>query len=201
VKLHTLDLALREPALLVDRLLITNCTVGSLQALRKQAERGKGGFTLTDGLLLKNGRLVVLTDNTDEALIANLIREAHDQISSTHPGRSKTARILGQKYYWAGLTASVTQYIRNCHPCKRAHVPRDRTPRLLYPLPVPDRPWQHVTMDFKSFLVDKHGYDIAYVIIDWLSKQSTFIPCYKTTIVKDMAQLYISYVYRYREAP
>ena len=201
VELHALDQVLREPALLVNRLLTANRTAGSLQALRKQAERGERDFTLADGLLLRNGRLVIPTEGTDEALIADLIREAHDQISSAHPGRSKTARILGQKYYWAGLNASVAQYIRNCHSCRRAHVPRDRTPGLLHPLPVPDRPWQHVTMDFKSFPVDKHGYNAAYVVIDRLSKQSTSIPCYKTTTAKDMAQLYVSYVYRYRGAP
>ena len=55
-------------------------------------------------------------------------------------------------------------------------------------------------MDFKSFPVDKHGYDIAYVVIDRLSKQSTSIPYYKTTTIKDIAQLYISYVYYYRGA-
>jgi transposase InsO family protein len=143
----------------------------------------------------------VPTDSTDEALIADLIREAHDQISSAHPGQSKTARILAQRYYWPGLNTSVAQYIRNCHPCRRSHVPRDRTPGLLHPLPVPTRPWQHVTMDFKSFPKDKHGYDAAYVVIDRLSKQSISIPCYKTTTAKDMAQLYVSYVYRYRGAP
>lgn len=140
VELHALDPALREPALLVDRLLTTNRTASSLQALRKQAEREEGDFTLTDGLLLKNGQLVMPTDNTDKALITDLIREAHDQISSTHPGQSKTTRILGQKYYWTGLNASIGQYIRNCHPYRRAHVPRDHTPGLLHPLPVPDRP-------------------------------------------------------------
>ena len=56
-------------------------------------------------------------------------------------------------------------------------------------------------MDFKSFPKDKHGYDTTYVIIDWLSKQSISIPCYKTMIAKDMAQLYVLYVYRYRGAP
>ena len=35
VELHALDLVLREPTLLVDRLLATNHTAGSLQALRK----------------------------------------------------------------------------------------------------------------------------------------------------------------------
>jgi transposase InsO family protein len=201
VEIHALDREMHELTLLVDRLLAANRTTDSLQAMRKQAERGEGDFTLTNGLLLRNGRLVVPTDSTDEALIADLIREAHDQISSAHPGQSKTARILAQRYYWPGLNTSVAQYIRNCHPCRRSHVPRDRTPGLLHPLPVPTRPWQHVTMDFKSFPKDKHGYDAAYVVIDRLSKQSISIPCYKTTTAKDMAQLYVSYVYRYRGAP
>ena len=56
-------------------------------------------------------------------------------------------------------------------------------------------------MDFKSFPTDKHGYDTAYVVIDRLSKQSISIPCYKTTTAKDMAQLFVSYVYRHRGAP
>jgi hypothetical protein len=95
MELHTLDLALREPALLVDRLLVINRIVSSLKALRKQAEREEGDFTLVNKLLLKNGQLIVLTDNINEALIVNLIHEAHDQISFTYPGRFKTTRILG----------------------------------------------------------------------------------------------------------
>ena len=55
VELHTLDPALHEPALLVNRLLAANYTAGSLQALRKQAECEEGDFTLADRLLLKNG--------------------------------------------------------------------------------------------------------------------------------------------------
>ena len=86
MELHALDLALREPALLVDYLLIANRITGSLQALRKKTERGEGSFALTNGLLLKNGQLVILTDNTDKALIVNLIREAYNQISSIYPG-------------------------------------------------------------------------------------------------------------------
>ncbi len=107
VELHALDPALREPALLVNCLLTTNYIAGSLQALRKQAKRGEGGFTLADRLLIKNRQLVIPTDNTNKALIIDLIREAHNQISSTHPRQSKTTRILGQKYYQAGLNASI----------------------------------------------------------------------------------------------
>ncbi len=78
MEIHALDELIHEPALLVNRLLTTNYTTDSLQALRVQVERGEEGFTLTDGLLLYNGRLVVLTDYIDETLIIDLIREAHD---------------------------------------------------------------------------------------------------------------------------
>jgi hypothetical protein len=51
MELHALDQVLHELALLVDRLLITNHIISSLQALRKQAEREDGDFTLVDRLL------------------------------------------------------------------------------------------------------------------------------------------------------
>jgi hypothetical protein len=39
-------------------------------------------------------------------------------------------------------------------------------PGLLYPLPVPKKPWQHIAMDFESFPMAKSGHDLAFVIID-----------------------------------
>jgi len=56
-------------------------------------------------------------------------------------------------------------------------------------------------MDFKSMPKDKAGYDEVFVVIDRLSKQAISIPCYKTVTAEDMAQLYITYVYRYYGPP
>ena len=94
IEVYAIDSQLHELTSLVNRLLTANRMADSLQAMRKQAERGEGDFTLTDRLLLRNRRLVVLTDSTDMALIVDLIREAYDQISSTYPGQLKTAKIL-----------------------------------------------------------------------------------------------------------
>jgi hypothetical protein len=99
MEIYTLDELICEPALLINRLLIANRTTGSLEALRKQAERGRKGFSLSSGLLLCNRRLIVPIDGTNKSLIADLIREAYDQVSSAHPGQAKTTRILSQKYY------------------------------------------------------------------------------------------------------
>jgi len=56
-------------------------------------------------------------------------------------------------------------------------------------------------MDFQSLPKDSHGYDAVFVVIDRLSKQPFSIPCYKTTTAKEMARLYIQYIYRIWGAP
>jgi hypothetical protein len=122
---------------LIDRITTANRTVKSLEALRAQARVGDTDLKLEDGLLLYRDRLIVPdVDN----LRTNLIQEVHEQVSTAHPGRNKTIRLLADRYYWKGLAASVEQYVRNCHACRRANAPQDRTPGLLQPLPIPERP-------------------------------------------------------------
>ena len=56
-------------------------------------------------------------------------------------------------------------------------------------------------MDFKSFLKDKYGYNMAFVVVNRLSKQAISLPCFKTTTVKDMARMYVDNIYRIHGAP
>ena len=66
---------------------------------------------------------------------------------------------------------------------------------MLYPLLILEHLWQHVTMDFKLMPKDKAGYDNVFVVIDCLSKQAVSIPCHKTITAKEMAWLYIVFIY------
>jgi hypothetical protein len=50
-------------------------------------------------------------------------------------------------------------------------------------------------MDYKLFPADKHGYDMLFVVIDRLSKQSYLIPCYKTINARGMAELFLKYIW------
>jgi hypothetical protein len=72
---------------------------------------------------------------------------------------------------------------------------------MLHPLPILEHPWQHVTIDFKSMLKDKAGYDNVFVVVDRLSKQAVSMPCYKTITAEEIAQLYIMHIYRYYGPP
>lgn len=99
------------------------------------------------------------------------------------------------------MLRNVAQYVRNCHACARASSPRDKTPGLLQPLPIPERPWQRLSIDFYSFPPDKHGYDSVCVIVDRLSKQAVSIPCHKTTNAEQLARLFLANIFRYYGRP
>ena len=183
---------------LIDKILYANRSQQQLENELDHVAQGQVGWEVKDGLLLYDGRLVVPdVDN----LRTKLLAEIHGQVSTAHPGRNKTIALVARKYYWKGMRSWIEQYIANCQVCKRALAPRDKKPRFLHPLPIPDRPWQHITHDFKSFPTDKHGYDMIYVVVDRLSKQSVCIPCYKNATARDMAQMYITYIYRWRGIP
>jgi hypothetical protein len=179
---------------LIDDILQANRTSADLELLRQKATDQDSAWTIRNGLLLFENRLV-LPDNDD--LKIRLLSEVHNQISVAHPGQSKTLKLVHDRYYWPHLRTDVQRFVRNCQTCRRSHVPRDRPPGLLNPLPIPDRPWQHISVDFKEFPPDKSGQDMLIVFICRLSKRSISIPCYKNTDAKETTRIYLDRVWRY----
>ena len=179
---------------LIDDLLQANRTSPDLEMLRQRATDQESSWTVCNGLLLFDNRLVV---PEDDVLRIRLLSEAHNQVSTAHPGQGKTLRLIQERYYWPHLRTDVQRFVRNCQTCRRSHAPRDRTPGLLHPLPIPDRPWQHISVDFKEFPPDKSGQDMIIVFICRLSKRSISIPCRKDMDALQTAQIYLDRVWRY----
>ena len=91
----------------------------------------------------------------------------------------------------------IERFVYNCYACRRSIVPRDKIPSLLHPLPIADRPWQHLSVDFKSFPKDRRGFDTIAVFVDRFGKRPISIPCYRTIDALELAQLYLIHVYKY----
>lgn len=134
---------------LVDRVLQLNRESASLDSYRERARSGHGDWELSsDGKFLFQGRLVV-PDEDD--LRARLLDDVHRQVLTAHPGKDKTKRLLKRQYYWPSWNKDVDRYVDNCMVCKRTKTRKDLPPGLLNPLPIPDCPWQHIGIDFRSF--------------------------------------------------
>lgn len=195
--------ALQDPELsgfeLIDAILKSNREAESLETFREVARKGQSDWQLReDGLLLKGSRLMVPGEGK---LRTYLLAEVHNQLSTAHPGRNKMRALVKQQYFWPRMMSDIDQYVRNCLTCRRSHVPRDKPPGLLRPLEVPERPWQHVTMDFHSMPTDKYGFDQVFVVVDRLGKRCYSLPCHKTTTAKEMARLYYTHIWRNHGAP
>ncbi len=139
-----------------------------------------------EGLLTKDGVLYVPPYNNWRTY---LIDEVHSRLPTAHPGCDKTKKLLQAQYYWPAQASHVATFLSNCQTCRRSHAFKDKKPGLLKPLPIPDRVWQHISMDFKSVPKDRQGYDNIFVVICCLSKRAFSLLCFKTVTAPDAAML------------
>ena len=95
----------------------------------------------------------------------------------------KTLKMAQHHYYWPGMKEMIQQFIRNCHVCKQVKAARNTYHGLLQLLPVLERAWTNITMDFVVGLLKCKAYgqiyDAIFMVINWLSKERYYIPCSK----------------------
>ena len=76
-----------------------------------------------------------------------------------------------------------------------------QTLRLLKQLPIPERPWDSISMDFIEQLPPSSGFTSILVIICRLSKQSIFIPMVDTITLAELAKLFVLHVFSKHGVP
>ena len=149
------------------------------------------------GFLFFRDRLCVPYGSTRDFLIWEL----HGDGLAGHFGITKTLQALEGRYYWPNLRRDVRRLVGRCSICTIGKLTKQNTGQYL-PLPVPDSPWQEVSLDFVLGLPrTRRQFDAILVIVDRFSKMAHFIACSKTVDAAHTAHLFFNEVVRLHGVP
>ncbi|RVW38680.1 Transposon Tf2-12 polyprotein [Vitis vinifera] len=144
-------------------------------------------------------------DPVAKSLIA-LAHEGKTKRSATtpsggHPGQRRTRALLESAYYWPQIRDEVEAYVRTCLVCQQDKVEQRQPRGLLEPLPIAERPWDSVTMDFIIGLPKSEDNDSIIVVVDRFSKYATFIAAPTDYTAEETARLFLKHVVKYWGLP
>ena len=95
-----------------------------------------------DGILTIEGRIYV-----PPPCRTRVLQELHDTPYSGHRGYEKMFDLMVREFYWPHMAKTIRKFVYTCPLCQRNKPNTQRPAGLLQPIPVPERPWQAVTMD------------------------------------------------------
>jgi hypothetical protein len=131
----------------------------------------------------------------------NLLKEKYNGGLVGHFGHGKTFFQLNSLYYCPWMRKNIKKFVKKCIICQHAKRKRKNT-RLYQPLPVPERLWDIVSMDFVLGLSrTQRGFDSIFMVVDIFSKMTHFIPCQKTSDETHIANLFFKEVVRLHGLP
>uniref|UniRef100_A0A3B4CC50 Gypsy retrotransposon integrase-like protein 1 n=1 Tax=Pygocentrus nattereri TaxID=42514 RepID=A0A3B4CC50_PYGNA len=125
-----------------------------------------------------------------------LITWAHSSLTSGHPGETRTLQLLSARYWWDSLRSDVHSFVSSCPVCAQCKIPRTLPAGKLVPLPVPERPWSHIAIDFVTDLPPSNGFTSILTVVDGFSRGVKFIPFPSLPSALQTAQALFEHVFR-----
>ncbi|CAJ0948265.1 unnamed protein product [Ranitomeya imitator] len=132
---------------------------------------------------------------------SKVISELHCSVLAGHPGIFGTRELVARSFWWPSLSRDVRAFVQSCGICARAKPCCSRASGLLLPLPVPKRPWTHISMDFISDLPVSQKMSVIWVVCDRFSKMVHLVPLVKLPSSSDLVPLFFQHVVRLHGIP
>lgn len=172
-----------------------------VQQLLHQLQSGFLGpkfFSLHNGLILYKGRVYL---GPTCSLKPKILHQVHDSPLGGHSGFLKSFHRLKQDFFWVGMKSNLKQYIKECVVCQQMKHETCSPTWVLQPLPIPNKPWSTVSMDFISGLPPSQRLDTVMVVVDRLTKYVHFIGLSHPYLAAKVAALFAQNILKLHGMP
>jgi len=109
--------------------------------------------------------------------------------------------LVTRNYWWPGITKEVKRYVEGYDQCQRMKNRAEIPAGKLRPNQVPERPWQHISVDFITKLLISKGHDSILVVCDRFLKMSYFVVTTEKTMVEGLVKLFRDNVWKLHRLP
>ena len=190
----------RSPTL-IERIKIAQSNDPQLQKIRDLINLGsQSEFCIHEDGSLRFGNQLCVPNDLD--LKVEILKEAHNTSYTIHPGGTKMYRDLKETFWWNNMKREIAQYVAQCLVCQQVKIEHQRPAGFLQPLPILERKWEDITMDFVTGLPrTPTGKDAIWVIVDWLTRSAHFLAIRVDFSLERLARLYINEIVRLHGAP
>jgi hypothetical protein len=170
------------------------------QDMLSRPEPRTDGLIVGDGLLWTSDGLFYVPNDLE--LRRRLIHEVHDTPTGGHMGLAKTMARLTTTCWWSGMKSMIADYVRGCTTCAAIKPLLQKPAGTLRPLPIPDKPWRTISIDFVGPLpATKDYFNYILVVVDKFSKMAHFIATTTNVTSKETAELLINNIVRLHGLP
>ena len=145
-------------------------------------------------------RLVVVPH--DDLLRRDLLSRYHEDPLAGHPGVIRLLELVRRNFWWPRLARDVANFVAVCDTCQRNKPLSGKPHGLLQSLPIPDAPWDSVSMDYVVALPKTEGgYDAVLVLVDRLTKMVHLAATTTPVTAEQTARLFFDNVVRLHGVP
>ena len=99
------------------------------------------------------------------------------------------------------MSHDIESYCKMCGTCETTKAANSKPTGLLHSLPIPDRPWQSIGLDFMGPLLKSNNFDYLLVVIDRLTSQVHLVPTMTMVTTRGVAWLILKEVVRLHGIP